>query len=424
MKPTFALFIAHVVTVTLVAICAAAPEALLPHLVTHPASMVMLAGAWVPDNVQRIDFESLPRVPSQHAVVNSVRAPGSSLQVLDHQHGGVNQHNYLAFYDGRYWAMWSDGPGIEDRAGQRVKYATSADGLHWSPAAYLTSAPRGCGPESPYYNQRTRQGFRYIARGFWQRDEELIALVALDEAAEFFGESLELRGLRWNKQARTWDDVGVIAKDAINNFPPRRLPTGEWLMSRRSHDYKTNGVHFLIGGVKALNTWDSFPVFGTATTLRAEEPEWWVLPDGSLQGLFRDNNRSGYLFRAFSIDSGHTWTMPVKTNFPDATSKISGTRLQDGRYVLVSNPRPNKRDPLTLAISDDGMVFTKMFYLVGGRWVDYPHVIEHNHSLLIAFAGGKQSVEVLVVKLSDLNKFQMPTKAMSELPTPATGPTK
>ncbi len=195
-------------------------------------------------------------------------------------------------------------------------------------------------------------------------------------------------------------------------------------MSRRSHDYKTKGVQFLIGGVESLNAWRSFLVPGTATTLRAEEPEWWGLPDGNLQGLFRDNSRSGYLYRAFSTDNGRTWTTPVKTNFPDATSKISGTRLQDGRYVLISNPRPNKRDPLTLAISDDGMVFNKMFYLVGGRWVDYPHVIEHDRNLLIAFAGGKQSVEVLKVKLSDLNQLQSPTKRLPELAPPVSRSTK
>ncbi len=53
-----------------------------------------------------------------------------------------------------------------------------------------------------------------------------------------------------------------------------------------------------------------------------------------------------------------------------ATSKISGLRLHDGRYVLVSNPNPQKRDPLTLSISEDGLFFTKMLYLVGGRLID------------------------------------------------------
>ena len=102
----------------------------------------------------------------------------------------------------------------------------------------------------------------------------------------------------------------------------------------------------------------------------------------------------------------------MKTNFPDATSKISGLRLSDGRYVLVSNPNPKRRDPLTLAISPDGLVFTKMLYLVGGRHVDYPHVIEHENSLFIAFAGGKQSVEVLTVKLADVDAVKMPETAL------------
>jgi predicted neuraminidase len=132
------------------------------------------------------------------------------------------------------------------------------------------------------------------------------------------------------------------------------------------------------------------------------------LPDRNLMAVFRDNGGSGFLHRSFSTDDGRTWTPPVKTNFPDATSKISGLRLSDGRYVLVSNPNPKRRDPLTLSISDDGLVFTKMIYLVGERWVDYPHVMEHDRQLFIAFAGGKQAVEVLKVKLADVDAVQMP----------------
>ena len=130
-----------------------------------------------------------------------------------------------------------------------------------------------------------------------------------------------------------------------------------------------------------------------------------------------------FLHRAFSIDDGRTWSPPVKTNFPDATSKFCGLRLSDGRYVLVSNPQPKKRDPLTLSISNDGLVFTKMIYLVGGRWIDYPHVIEHDGHLFIAFAGGKQSVEVLKVKLADVDAIKMPTSPLIK-PADATTATK
>ena len=364
-----------------------------------PDSSVMLAGAWVPADSHKIEFNKLPRIPSQHEVVSDVRAAK-----------GVNQHNYLTHFDGRFWVMWSDGPGVEDRVGQRVKFATSANGLMWSEPQFLTPVPPGSAPDSPHYGTRTDKGMRWVSRGFWQRNGELMALASLDEAAGFFGPGLKLHAFRWN--GSTWEDAGVVCSNAINNFPPLKLRTGDWMMSRRTHDYKTAGVQFIVGGVKALNDWRSFPVLGSASELKAEEPDWWILPGQTLAAVFRDNRRSGYVFRAFSFDDGRTWSKPIKTNFPDATSKMSGLRLRDGRYVLVSNPNPKKRDPLALSISPDGLVFTKMLYLVGGRHVDYPHVIEHNGALYIAFAGGKQTVEVLKVKLSDLDAIQMPMKPL------------
>lgn len=372
-----------------------------------PPSPKMLAGDWMPADPHQIDYDKLPRIPSEHVVVNSVKAQK-----------GVNQHNYLAHHDGRYFVMWSDGPGIEDRVGQRVKYATSADGLKWSEPKHLTPVPPNSGPDSPLYNTRSDKGFRYIARGFWQRDGELLALATLDESAGFFGESLALHAFRWKAGDETWEDTGVIADNAINNFPPKKIPSGEWMMSRRPYDYKTAGVDFLIGGVKSAADWQSFPVLGTSSELKAEEPLWWTLPDNRLAALFRDNQGSKFLYRSISTDNGRKWTTPVRTDFPDATSKLHGLRLKDGRYVLVSNSNPRARDPLTLAISEDGLVFTKLAYLIGGRHVDYPHTMEHDGHLLVAFAGGKQSVEVLKIKLADLDKIVMPDSVALDKPLP------
>jgi hypothetical protein len=371
-----------------------------PHPRQNPASPIMLAGPWVPADPAAIDFEKLPRVPARHIVISDVRA-----------RNGVNQHNYLIHHGGKFWAMWSDGPEIEDRVGQIVKYSTSNDGVTWSAPQPMTGPPRGFGPDSPIYNTRKPEGFRYIARGFWERENELLALVSLDEAAGFFGPSLELRALRWNAAGAKWDDAGLVHDNAINNFPPQRLPGGEWAMSRRMHDYTTTGVQFLIGGVKALDDWISVPVVrgaGGAVALKAEEPIWWALPDGNLMALFRDNARSQRIFRAFSTDRGRTWSTPVATDFPDARSKLHGLRLKDGRYVLVSNANPLKRDPLTLAISDDGLVFHSLYYLVGGRHVDYPHVMEHDGHLYVAHSGGKRSVELQRVRIADLAGLRMP----------------
>ncbi len=363
-----------------------------PHPRHNRLSPLMLQGKWVPSKTHQIDFDGLPRVASQHVVVSDVRSTD-----------GVNQHNYLAYHNGKYWIMWSDGPGIEDQVGQRVKFATSPDGLTWSKPKFLTPEPPNSGTDSPHYGTRSSQGFRWIARGFWQRNGQLLALASLDEADGFFGPSLQLHAFQLNPTNQAWQSLGVIADNTINNFPPKKIKNGNWMMSRRTHDYKTTGVHFLVGGVKDIKHWDSFPVLGSSSELAAEEPLWWMLPDNNLMALFRDNRHGGYLYRSFSVDDGQTWSKPIQTNFPDATSKINGLRLSDGRYVLVSNANPKRRDPLVISISDDGLVFNTMAYLVGGRRVDYPHVIQHEDHLLVAFAGDKQTVEVLKIRLVDLN---------------------
>lgn len=377
------------------------PDGAPPHPARNPGSRIMLSGPWVPADPHTIDFDRLPRLPVQHAVISDVRPQN-----------GVNQHNYLAHFDGRFWVMWSDGPSVEDKAGQMVKYSTSRDGLVWAPPRMLTGYPPHSGPDSPVYNTSNPGGFRYFSRGLWVRENRLLALVARDNVGgPSFGDQLELQAWGWNETADQWDDLGLVQKNALNNFPPQRLPTGEWGESRRKYDTARSGVDFLIGGVGGLDRWEAFPVMRSETsTLKASEPVWWTLPDRSLVMLFRDNARSHYLYRSFSTDSGRTWSTPAMTDFPDAVAKTHVRRLTDGRYVLVSNSNPKKRDPLTLAVSRDGLVFDRLFHLVGGRQVDYPHVLEHDGHLFIAFSGRKQTIEILRVRVADLDAPPMPAR--------------
>jgi len=49
------------------------------------------------------------------------------------------------------------------------------------------------------------------------------------------------------------------------------------------------------------------------------------------------------------------------------------------------------------------MVFTSLGYLVGGRHIDYPHVLGARWTFIVAFAGdAKQKIEVVKVKITDL----------------------
>ncbi|MCF3649784.1 exo-alpha-sialidase [Synoicihabitans lomoniglobus] len=366
-----------------------------PDPVDHPDSPLMLAGDWVPADTHQIKFDELPLLPAAHAVISDVR---------DQQGRRVNQHNYLVFFDGRYWAMWSDGPGVprahfqggvpgHDRADQHVFFATSRDGLDWGEIGDITGAPDS--------------GYGWIARGFWVREGKLLALASRYEAPGYAGPGLSLHAFELvSGHGDRWQHRGLVLDDSMNNFSPKQLPGGDWLMTRRD---QLKAVSFMRGGVKSITDWRTYPVIGyDDSALAAEEPYWWQLADGNLVALFRDNLDSGYLFRAFSTDEGRTWTRPVRTNFPDAKSKFNGVQLPDGRFILVNNSHPDRRDPMTLAISEDGLVFDRLLYLVGGRHIDYPHVMEHDGFLFVAFAGAKQTVEVLRIRVADLPASQPP----------------
>lgn len=356
-----------------------------------------------------IGFRDLPRLPAQHALLSDVREQGGKW---------VHQHAYLARFSDRYWAMWSDGPGVpqagvtpeqhrntvpgHDQAGTKVSFATSEDGVAWSEPADLSGPPR-------------IEGYGWIARGFWVRDGQLLALASHFDAPGYPGLGLSLEAFRWDQGEGGWVAHGRVMDDALNNFPPKQLPDGQWMMTRRDHQRQ---VSVMIGGVGSFDEWEVHPMAAYDGEGRPEEPYWHTLPDGrNLVALIRDNGGSQRLLRTFSTDNGRSWSKVVRTNFPDARSKFFVLRTSGGYYALVSNSNPARRDPLTLAISPDGLVYNRLYLLVGGRHVDYPHVIEHCGHLLIAFSGAKQTVETLKISLADLE----PAQAGSEDGEPQVG---
>ncbi|MCG8602414.1 MAG: glycoside hydrolase [Verrucomicrobiales bacterium] len=361
---------------------------------------------------EAIDYTTLPTVQGDHAVIHPVaNSPGFSTgEKLEMNRMRLQLHNYLIHYAGKFWCIWSDGPQIEDWPTQEIKYSTSIDGLSWAPAKSLTGTP-----EEPY---------AYIARGLWVRDGELLALAAHYKGKGAFGtdKELQLKAYRWNPESNSWKFESTVYDNAINNFPPRQLPSGEWIMTRR--DARFN-VTVLIGGKKSLDDWSAYPVVrtGEIKNFRPDEPIFWQMPDKTLNALFRDNGGSQRLFHSVSRDMGKSWDTPQLTNFPNSTSKIYAIATSRGYRVMLSNANPGiGRRELHLSISQDGKNFIRMAHVdmpapeapagfesiwkkfsKGIASLQYPHVIEHEDSLWIAFSRNKLQTEILKVSLDDVD---------------------
>jgi hypothetical protein len=379
---------------------------------TEPLPILNLPGSLT--DPAAIDYRRLPALSGKLAIINPVslgphaRTP-DQIDMLDLR---LNLHNYLIRHDGRFWCIWSDGPKVEDWPTQEIKYATSEDGFHWTPAQSITGTP-----DEPY---------AYIARGLWLREGELLALAAHYRGHGAFGvqneKQLELVAYRFDPASGKWAFKARLYENAINNFPPEKLPSGDWIVTRRDSRFN---VSMLIGGRTALENWETFPVvrIDQLKGFRPDEPIFWPLADGTLSALFRDNGGSQRLFHSLSRDQGRTWQTPRLTNFPNATSKLFSLKTSRGDRVLVLNANPEQgRRELHLAVSRDGMTFTRLARLAipsspslpqevsrikqkfnaGIASLQYPHIVEHEGKLLIAFSRGKVQTEVFHVELDEV----------------------
>jgi hypothetical protein len=284
-------------------------------------------------------------------------------------------------------------------------FATSRNGHEWSAPQVL--APDPDGPQGPA---------RWIARGLFVHDGKLTALAAYQESADYGNrgkgvvwKNLRLMYFQWEGSA--WKQMGVFADNCMNNFPPARFGSKVAMICRdRNMDVS---VALLDDAAKL--TWKRTPLQSDPPFDRMDEPTWYEDPNGVIHMIIRDNNRSRKLIHVLSRDSGVTWSAPVLTNYPDATSKNFTGRLSDGWYFLINNTNPEKRDPLSVSFSRDGWTFTEPRNIredaaprrIEGRAkpsgsFQYPHAVEQGGSLWVIYSTNKEDIEVSELRVADL----------------------
>jgi hypothetical protein len=353
----------------------------------------------IPD-VDRIAWDQVPRLPGRCVEIFHGQADASA----------YNNHANLAFFDGRFFAIWNVGYRDEDAAGQEVVYATSRDGLTWSSPQDVTGRPPS--------------GRRYTDIGLWQCGEAWYALVsqrdAIDPKVPVTDDDCPLYAYRWDSARKIFTDRKVIMHNFFGNNVPKTTSGGDSLILGKGTGTENGILRAARAPRGVLAPWTITPL--PPAPPRMEELEWYSLPDGALVANARSYLNTpaggGRLIRLYSHDDGKSWSARLVTNFPEAGARNYGLRLSNGTYVLLLNPNSHaSRIPLGLARSSDGYSFTR---LAAVRWEDtaprapgraksngysYPRAIERDGALYVIYARNKEDVEITVVPLSAIARL-------------------
>ncbi len=356
-----------------------------------------------------------------------------------------SHHPSLTFFNGQYYAIWSNGRRNEDAPGQRVLLSTSADFRNWTTATPLVnSQPAPTGSE-----------YVFTASGFHQHAGRLVAYVG---RYSYLPEGLEPNGERKPADAHHtgttllalsttdgehWSEPTDLGLPTMFNTPPTRLKSGR-LLAANSFIYPYTDdpaglTGWKLGGLIPPSMRDK-PVDDSETIWRLKEEfnlpvptlcegSFFQTDDGVIHMQLRTN--SELLWQTKSADDGATWSPPQATGFSDNATKFHYGRLPDGRFYYVGCPDPEplwQRTPLVLSLSEDGIHFDHHFILAddstpykqqapgmhkGGEY-GYPNTLVHEGFLHVIVSRRKEAVEVLRVRLQDVARASILEKGIKE----------
>ncbi len=329
------------------------------------------------------------------------------------EEGAYNHHAELIGHRGKFFAMWSNHPLKEDGPGQRVLYSFSDTPEQWPAWRELFPAPGPIAESTPEGQPRGTfaSALMWITRG-----ERLYAVAAVNSAGPIAREV---------KSDGTFGPIFRLwAREAA-------LPFATLQSDDRSVATIAQEIDALIGTPDFWPWWDFWDKYPSPNGLNGRtlmEPTVHRARGGTYVMLLRDSDRRGYTHRVFVSISrdGRQWPAAQPTDIPDTPSRRDVVRLANGSVLMVGNqgapefddlkPRHFPRDPLTVAVSRDGLIFERAYALrwnlpktfrvagVKGRGMgaQYPSAIVQRDVLYVMYTIGKEDVGISWVPLKEL----------------------
>ncbi len=340
--------------------------------------------------------------------------------------GTYSHHASLAYFKGKFYAVWSNGQINEDDIGQRVMIASSCDGEHFS-------APK------PLFDKEEGNAV-LTAAGLYVRDDGKICAYA---GLYYYPDSKRPKGdmhhlnttllVKESEDGETWTDSVDLHVPIVPNQGPQRLASGRVIIVGNitfPYTDSEDGISgWVITGVPPApieGFQDDSEGFHVHAELREDklhlcEGSYFEMPDGEIRMLLRDagkkeNINERYLALSRSFDGGRTYSLPEETEFTDNNSKFYCMRLSNCKYAIISNPDVRgSRCPLSISISDDGENFTRRYNIAteklsqrfegmykGGVY-GYPHAMEIDGRMYVICSINKEDIAIFSFDISELD---------------------
>ena len=339
-------------------------------------------------------------------------------------------HASIAFFKGKFYALWSNGFEHEDECGQRVMLATSDDGVTWGKPVILVEpcevgSPDLCLTAGGLYTNGEKLQAYFGCYGYKNAGEgDVHGRVGVmgKHFDTFLGHTSTVDGITWTKAER-------MDCTTVPNHPPMPTSSGRVIISGGFlYPYSDNpdgDGPFIDAGIDggvfgSERPWDDSDSIQFVTKQNGWdcrlicEGSFFETDDKVLHMLLRSN--SEWLWLTESRDDGVTWTPPVKTGFSDDNTKFHCGRLPDGRWYVVSCPITSKgaRNPLVISLSKDGEDFDQAYIirdekydqifdgLYKGGLYGYPHTLIHGGVMYVIYSKHKEAIEITRIKISDI----------------------
>ncbi|MHB1454150.1 MAG: exo-alpha-sialidase [Saccharofermentanales bacterium] len=347
-----------------------------------------------------------------------------------------SHHQFITFFKGRFYAMWSSGRIHEDVPGQRIMISSSADSLHWDVPYPLIDSISGEHVEVTL----TAGGF-YISEGklnayAGQYEYDINAMLPISHFQTFKNHESEdfmkMFPLSVHKNTKllvmtTEDGMGFTEPidtglPVVPNFAPQKLQSGRILICGNVmfpySDDRSGIRNWIKTGIYPKNMEAAIYDDAEGLDIVKREKGWtshrcegsfYQMPDGTINMLLRSAAQNGIsvLYCTQSVDDGETWSEPAATEFVNDSSKFHFGMLPDGRYYYIGNPVMfSSRCPLALSVSDNGTDFSRHYIIENeyhpkrfegifkGGMYGYPHSMIHDGRMYVIYSINKESVAV------------------------------